>query len=113
MLRFLPGLLAIAALASLGAAVRDFEAAVASFSALRQDVLVDPVAARDAFCAAPAPAGACAVELARGRDAAAEAACATSWSAGPPRYYSLRLRCFFPKWAGGMPLPLLEALLFR
>ncbi len=113
MLRFLPALLALAALASIGAAVRDFEAGVASFQALRMDVLVDPVAARDAFCAAPPPAATCRVALARGQDAAAEAACAAPWSAAPPRYYSLRLRCFLPKWAGAMPLPLLEASLFR
>lgn len=111
--RLLPALLAVVALADTAQAIRRANAGAEAFARLRHAVRVDPTEARAEFCAGGAANPSCDLELLRGRPEDPGPACPEPWEPGPPRHYTVRLRCRLPRWVGGIALPLLEARLFR
>ncbi len=111
--RVLPALLALVALADTVKVVRGAQAGAEAFALLRHAVRVDPAKARAAFCAMPAANEACTLELFLGRTEDLGPPCPVAWEPGPPRYHTVRLACRLPVWLGGLALPLLEARLFR
>lgn len=112
-LRALPALLAVAALADAASTTQRVAFGMEAFARLRHAVRVDPTAARADFCAAKPERDVCLLDLVRGGEGDGGPACPASWAPGPPRYYTVRLRCRLPPWLGGLALPLLEARLFR